>query len=125
MRCSPRVASFFRRVLDAMDAHPEWNDQAAVNHVLPRQSDVRWTQLPITFAARSQGWPPPRDLMLYHANCTAGTNGVMQKERQFADLDLVRRYGLTGVLWTRLSHAPDHARSLARALLIKSGVRSE
>ncbi len=111
MRCSSRVASFFRQVLAAMDEHPEWNDQAAINHVLPHQSEVRWTKLPVTFAARSQGWPPPSDLVLYHANCTAGTKGVAQKERQFADLEVVQRYGAVGAAWTLSRQFPSRLAS--------------
>ena len=110
MRCSDRLAAFYRQVPPTMDQIPNWHDQDAIFYLLPRQSAIRWKTLPRTFAARSHGWPPPRNMILYHANCSPGSEGVEQKRRQFADLHAVRRHGQWGELATTLAHLPANVR---------------
>lgn len=69
MRASPRLAAFFEQVAAELQAARVRNDQPAVNELLPR-SGIAWGTLPLTFYARSHGFPPPRDAWIHHANFT-------------------------------------------------------
>ncbi|OYV05821.1 MAG: hypothetical protein CFE26_09595 [Verrucomicrobiales bacterium VVV1] len=51
-----------------------------MNRILdPADFGVRWGLLPICYYARSQCFPPPRSIVLHHANCT---HSVAQKISQ-------------------------------------------
>ncbi len=93
MRCTDKVISFYRSVLDLMNVNPNWNDQEAINYLLRGKCGVKWSYLPAAFYARSHGWPPKSRLIMYHANCTFGNDAVGQKIRQFAQLRLLTKYG--------------------------------
>ena len=94
MRCTEKVRSFWSSVLELMKENPQWNDQAAVNHLLQGKCGVAWDYLPGEFYARSHGWPPKGKITLYHANCTMGDDAIGQKIRQFRQLQLLATYGL-------------------------------
>lgn len=102
MRCNDAVEKLYRDAMAVMRATPGFNDQDAINTLLKGGADIAWEHLPIRFAARSQGWPPCRDLVMYHANLTLGADGVGQKLRQFRDLDRLRRYGPVYLRYQRL-----------------------
>lgn len=113
--CSPRVTGLFERVLARMIENRSLNEQYAMNQLLPNFRDISWGFLPNTFYARTLGWPPPRDLVLYHANFTAGKDGVGQKIRQFRELAWVRRHGAWALGWSCLKRLPGKlARELGR-----------
>lgn len=86
-RCCDKVADLFDRVRVLLNERPEWHDQNAVNHLIKRGEFSDFGYLPFTYAARTHGWPPPRDARIYHANYTTGPDGVGQKIRQFAEAD--------------------------------------
>jgi hypothetical protein len=114
MRCTDGVKGFFERVIEVMAANPQWNEQMAINHLLLARDDpVAWNYLPWTFYARTHGWPPPRDLVLYHANMTRGADGLGQKMAQFRELAFIERYGTPARLWSCARRVPGH---LARML---------
>lgn len=93
MRCNAAVEQLYRDALAIMRENPQLHDQDAINQLFRNGAAVRWKYLPLQFAARSQGWPPARDIVAYHANCTTGEDGVGQKIRQFAELKRLRRFG--------------------------------
>ena len=94
MRCKEAVAAFYREVLAVMADHPGWHDQDAINHLLGHGAALRWAFLPPSFAARSQGWPPPSGFIAFHANCTAGPDGVARKMAMLRAVARLRRFGL-------------------------------
>ena len=93
MRANPETKHFFQQVQALMVASPGFNDQEAINKLLHDNSLVVWRYLPPDFYARSHGWPPREKILLYHANCTAGSNGVRQKLKQFSDYRKLQLYG--------------------------------
>jgi len=111
-RANQRVIDFFRRVSAALHDDPQVNEQIVVNRLLDDQSALSWTLLPLRYYARTHGWPPPRDLALYHANATMGRAGVARKLRQFRDLDLLRRFRIVGWAITCIKFAPKRLKRL-------------
>jgi len=87
MRGTASMARFYERAMQRMRDQPGWNDQRAINELLQHEGLVSWGYLPMTFAARSHGWPPRAGSLIYHANCTAGPNGVALKIAQFVELN--------------------------------------
>lgn len=127
MRCTERVKAFYEQVIDQMVANPHWNEQAAINHLLSGDCPVTWDYLPGTFYARSHGWPPPRNLVLYHANATRGADGVGQKKSQFRELAFIGRYGRPARLWSCVTKVPGKvSRTVSGiAAAASAGIRSE
>jgi hypothetical protein len=76
------------------------------------ESELSWCQLPRKFYARSNRWPPPRDLVLHHANSTPGANGLENKHRHLREVALLQRYGLPVLVYTCIKYAPRRARRL-------------
>lgn len=109
MRCNSTVERFYRDVLATMRSVPGLNDQNAINRLLSEGAAVSWSYLPRQFYARSQGWPPPRDIVAYHANVTPGSGGVTQKIRQFRDLRLLLKYGAPYARYVRLRNKTMHS----------------
>lgn len=93
MRCNEAVERLYRDAIALMRSTPGYNDQHAINDILSKGADISWAYLPHQFAARSHGWPPRRDFVAYHANCTMGDNGVGQKIRQFGKVRKLQRWG--------------------------------
>lgn len=88
MRCNERVLKFYQQVRRVMAENPDKNEQPVVNELLAQKPDLRWKMLPLSFRARSHGWPLDlSDAVLYHANVTTGSDGVGQKIRQFAEVN--------------------------------------
>lgn len=102
MRCTPTVKELFRCALAEMDRHPEWNDQRALNYLLQTKNLVKWHFLPLDFFARTHGWPPENNIIIYHANNTPGKDGVAQKIMQFNDLRKFRKYGMVYIKYMRI-----------------------
>lgn len=122
MRCSDRVKAFYEEVVDVMAANPHWNEQAATNHLLSGDCQANWAYLPMTFCARSHGWPPPQDRVLYHANVTSGADGVGQKKAQLRDLAFIDRHGTPALLWLGASRiARKVLRRLSRIAAASAG----
>jgi hypothetical protein len=72
------------RLCDEMDVK---NDQTAINRALsPDEVGQRWGFLPFTYYARSQGFPPRRDVVLHHANFSGSV------DEKASQLRRVRRY---------------------------------
>ena len=116
LRANGRTVAFFEGVSAYLAAHPTQLDQDAINNTLPEDgSSLRWGHLPPGYYARTHGWPPPRQLVCYHANETTGADNLQQKIRQFADLRWIRRYGWPAVWWTMLLKIPKRLRRLTAA----------
>ena len=119
-RCTPAMGTFFRAVRAELESHPEENEQMAVNGLLlksqsgiPGADDeecerplISWGYLPSTFYARTQCWPPPTNLSLYHANCTNGPDGIGQKIRQFQEIEWIQRHGRPARIWSVFRRVP-------------------
>jgi hypothetical protein len=83
-----------RHVATRLAAEPGKNEQMVVNDLLAQEDpDLAWSTLPPGFYARTHGWPPPRDLSIYHANYTAGAGGLERKLKQFREVRFLRKYG--------------------------------
>jgi len=93
MRCNDRVRAFYKRVRETLRANPEKNEQPVVNEILADDPGIAWKMLPVHYTACSHGWPPQPDMTLYHANVTAGKDGVGQKIRQFTELHKMQPNG--------------------------------
>lgn len=104
---SPQLSRFFLRVREALQRNPSVNEQYVINQLLRDPTPgVSWTYLPFAYYARTHGWPPPRDLVLYHANATAGDNAIGQKIRQFRELAFLRRFRIPALVITFIKYAP-------------------
>ena len=116
-RCNVRVIKFFEEVKrpSAKRICRARSKNVVINKLLPTLSEceLSWRQLPRSFYARSNRWPPPRDLVLYHANSTPGTNGLEAKHRQLREVALLQRYGLpTPALYLHQVRAAPRSPSL-------------
>src|SRR5262249_16377653 len=98
---------FFEKVRDGLQASPGTNEQYIINLLLEDSAlDLSWTYLPFSYYARTHGWPPPRQLSLYHANATPGKGGVTTKIQHFKELAFVRRFGFPAVVLTSIKYVP-------------------
>jgi len=89
-RNCPYVRNLLTTALEVCDRSETKNDQTAINSLLaPADFNIRWGLLPTRYYARSQGYPPPRSIVLHHANCT---DSVAQKVSQ---LRRVEKYNHT------------------------------
>ena len=103
-RANARTEEFFQAVSSFLETRPTVIDQDAINALLPgTESGLRWVHLPLSYYARTHGWPPPRHLFVYHANATTGADNLQQKVRQFAELEWIRHHGWPAVLWSSLA----------------------
>lgn len=113
LRCDERTAAFFEQLARRLEAEPARNEQAVANDMLVRDGDpIRWDYLPWAFYARTHGWPPPRDAVLYHANYTKGADGVGQKMAQFEEFARISRGG-PARLWSCARRFPGKLLRLA------------
>jgi hypothetical protein len=69
-------------------------------------SGLTWGYLPLSYYARTHGWPPPRKLALYHANYTLGPDGIGQKFAQFREVDSLVRWGCPAYIWSIAKRIP-------------------
>ena len=90
------------------------NEQDAINRLLREDGRLRWGYLPPSFYARTHGWPPPRDLAIYHANETVGRDGVNQKIAQFQELRWMRQHGTWARVWSYVTKVPKRLSRLRR-----------
>lgn len=109
-----RVIAFFEKIRDGLRLDRTKNEQHVINQLLPSESRLRWGYLPWAFYARSHGWPPPSDIVLYHANETLGQDGVSQKIAQFQELKWVRRYGTPALAWSCVTKVPKRIKRVLR-----------
>jgi hypothetical protein len=98
IRCDEDTESFFVEVGKRMERDKGKNEQAVENEMLRECAAPAWGYLPVEFVARTHGWPPPREMAIYHANYTLGADGVGQKIRQFRRVNAMRRWGLPAIL---------------------------
>lgn len=108
-RANDAVRKFFGAVGNSLEQEANINEQMAVNQLLSEgegNSFLRWDYLPRTFYARSHGWPPPRNLSIYHANYTKGPDAVAQKMSQFAELQAILRGGYAAWAWSVARRLP-------------------
>ncbi|MEP2777040.1 MAG: putative nucleotide-diphospho-sugar transferase [Luteolibacter sp.] len=99
IRCGEETAAFFREVGARLEREKGKNEQAVENEMLREGAAPAWGYLPVDFVARTHGWPPPREMAIYHANYTLGPDGVGQKIRQFRHVNAMRRWGAPAVLY--------------------------
>lgn len=90
-RCGDPVLRLFEQVHSLLERNPGWNEQRCINSLISTGELTGFGRLPLTYFARTHGWPPPRDARIYHANYTMGPDGVGQKIRQFAEADAAIR----------------------------------
>ncbi len=112
-RCNDRVIKFFEEVKHRLQNQSAGQiEEVVINKLLPtlNERELSWSYLPRRFYARSNYWPPPRDLVLYHANSTPGANGVEVKHRRLREVALLQRYRLPVLLYTFIKYAPRRAR---------------
>jgi hypothetical protein len=97
------------------------NDQTAINTVLDQEAfGTQWGLLSLRYYARSQGFPPMRDVVLHHANQTKTiddkisqlkrvrkivTGGFFERSAAFCEetSDYALSGRLTGMLWRKVS----------------------
>ena len=113
-KSSPRLIAFFEKVRAALLANPRTNEQYAINELLCGDCMIDFGYLPLSYYARTHGWPPSQDIALYHANATPGANGVEQKIRQFKELRWIRQYGPVAVAWSSMTKVPKRMARLVR-----------
>lgn len=114
IRCNEKARRFFEQVADELKVRIDCNEQTVINQLLQAGSFPQWSYLSWKYYARTHGWPPPHDLLLYHANYTVGANSVQRKEEQFRELAWIRRYGSPARLWSCLRRVPGKVMRLAR-----------
>ena len=127
MRASPRLADFFERAAAELQVAGVRNDQPVISELLPR-SAITWGFLPLTFYARSHGFPPPHDAWIHHANFTlrnstqAKVRGLGRVHRMFHGgpigwyqgiVEECLEYAVSGKLWNKVIHAPAGGRPAA------------
>lgn len=113
-RANTEVRSFFARVRESLENNPAINEQLAVNRLLFGATGAglpRWGYLPPSYYARTHGWPPPRNLALYHANYTKGRDAVEQKMEQFRELQKITEGGWPARLWSVARRIPAKLRA--------------
>lgn len=114
-RCNRRVIEFFEEVRRGLcHEYAGEIEERVINKLLPTLSEqeLSWCQLPRPFYARSNFWPPPRELVLYHANQTPGAHGLKLKHRQLLEVALLQRYRLPVLIYTCIKYAPRRIRRL-------------
>lgn len=114
-RCNQRVIEFFEEVKRALcHEYAGEIEERVINKLLPTlsQRELSWCHLPRSFYARSNFWPPPRELVLYHANQTPGAHGLKLKHRQLREMALLQRFRLPVLLYTCVKYAPRRIRRL-------------
>lgn len=99
IRCGEQAERFFTEVGDRMMREKGKNEQAIENEMLAGGFDIPWGHLPLGFVARTHGWPPRREMTIYHANYTLGADGVGQKIRQFKAVQDMQRYGMPAIAY--------------------------
>lgn len=86
-RNTPYVKGLVATALDLCERSETRNDQTAMNAILqPGEFGVKWGLLPTSYYARSQCFPPPRTILLHHANCTHSV------EQKISQLRRVEKY---------------------------------
>lgn len=106
-RATPAVRGFFQQIVARMKVRGDRNEQFAANDLIHAgEVTVPWDYLPLTYYARTHGWPPPADAVLYHANFTPEAGGVHRKVEQFEEIRWVRKYGRPAWLWSCAKRIP-------------------
>jgi hypothetical protein len=112
-RATPRLIVFFERVRERLAVQQGRNEQFIINELLQGGDNLPWGYLPLTYYARTHGWPPSKNIAIYHANETPGRDGVGQKTRQFEELFWVRKRGFPALVWSSLSKIPKRLKRLS------------
>jgi len=112
VRATDQTLAFFDRVCEQLKKNPHTGNQAAINAVLETTPESLYGFLPFSYYARTHGWPPPRDLAIFHANATMGGQSLEQKYRQFRELRFIRNYGFPALLLSLASKIPKRFRRL-------------
>ncbi len=119
-----RNTPWFRELLEATARHCATlevkNDQTAMNATLqPDDLGTHWGFLPTDYYARSQGFPPARDIVLHHANF----GGTL--DQKSSALRRVRTYitgGPSGRLRATVAEAWDYVRTGKLRLQVRNWV---
>jgi hypothetical protein len=102
-RSNERALAFLEQIIARQFSHGG-DDQQAANALLAAQTDLRWGYLPWRYSASSHGFPPPEDAVVFHANATAGNDGVRRKIHILEDLKWIRKYGWLAQFWWRVKN---------------------
>ena len=114
IHCGDLTETFFRNVGMRLDLETGKNEQIIENEMLRNGVDLEWDYLPISFVARTHGWPPSRRMAIYHANYTMGPKGVEQKIRQFKAVKAMQRYGWPAIVYFTLTRCVEKSLDLIR-----------
>lgn len=92
-RSTPWSIELLREAISYCEALTNQNDQIAINTILSsRDQPSKWGHLPLRYYARSQGFPPPSDVVLHHANVT------MNVGEKISQMHRVKRWVMGGCL---------------------------
>lgn len=107
-RSTPPVRYFFECVARELDSDSSMNEQMAANKLLwiAATENLAWGYLPTTYYARTHGWPPPRNLAIYHANFTKGKDAIGLKLAQFRELEQILSGGWTARVASVIRRVP-------------------
>ena len=82
-RSTPWSIELFRESILYCESLTSQNDQIAINATLnSRNQPNKWGHLPLRYYARSQGFPPPPDVVLHHANVTVSIGEKISQLRR-------------------------------------------
>lgn len=111
IRSNKESEAFYQKLLELLPKFfPEEHEQDVMNKMLHSPEykfDIGWAHLPWSFSARSHGWPPPRNLTMYHANYTSGKDGLGQKLKQFKEIRWIQKYGIPAIILTSIPKIPN------------------
>ena len=118
MRCNEKTLSLWDYVLrcsknniqDLGNKKFPFGDQTVMNMALRENTiNVKWCLLPESIWARSNGWEPPIDIVLHHANCA----GSIEKKLQ--QMEYIRKI-VTSPLRLRFANCKRKAKIMAKKL---------
>ena len=87
------VIALFKETLDILQANKSYNEEAVINKLLLDGFPIAWTHFPTSFFARTQGWPPPSRLNIYHATNVGSCDPIIGKTEQLLNVRNIVRFG--------------------------------
>jgi len=108
------LIEFYRDVARRLAANPTMHDQDIICEMLPTEERIKWGYLPVTYYVRSMGWPPPKNLALYHAasGLTQGRDGLQVKISLLKEIQSIQRFGFPALVWSCVVNARHRIKRL-------------
>jgi len=110
LRANEKTLAFFEQVRAGLAANPDVDDQFIINTLLRACPNFAWGYLPFSYYARTHGWPPPRDLAIFHANGIMGKNSIELNISQFKEILWIRKYGRLALLLSCVAKIPKRCK---------------